>query len=556
MRAPPLFRRLSSLLCLFALALVACGDDDASPVDAGLRDAGEADGGADAGPPPRDAGSDGGTDAGPLPATGLCDPSAEPDPYPAPDAWGPNHGPGGPRGEAATFGEDALWENCAYLSGGETDVQHHNLVAMYDGYLVMPWAPESGGGGMTFWDFSDPCSPALRGRGTSETMRETHAMGFSHLGGSWAVVDHMDPIALTFGAGGIEFWDVSDTSAPAKVSEMDVPGFFYPDAYARVSLSVFWEVPYAYVGAADNGVYIVDATDPREPRYVGQYAFEPTLRVGQVQVIGNLLVATAAEGPRAVLLDVSDPTNPVPISGGDFVARDAEGESREAYFTNVANGFLYFARKDSGAGLMVYDIRDPSSPTRVGSIRSEGGGGYVFVKDEHAFEGAGSVAYVYDVSDPADIREVGQMNLVGDLDTATPIGNVVVLSVDADAEEERGSAVTPWQREPDTRAPRVTWSWPADGATGLATSSRVGVTFSEFVDAKSAFEGSVRLYESESGRRVLGTVSAQETIVNFHPFCPLEPGTRYTLEIPAGGVVDYVGNAIEEAFSMEFTTAE
>ena len=60
----------------------------------------------------------------------------------------------------------------------------------------------------------------------------------------------------------------------------------------------------------------------------------------------------------------------------------------------------------------------------------------------------------------------------------------------------------------------------------------------------------------ESGRRVLGTVSAQETIVNFHPFCPLEPGTRYTLEIPAGGVVDYVGNAIEEAFSMEFTTAE
>jgi hypothetical protein len=44
--------------------------------------------------------------------------------------------------------------------------------------------------------------------------------------------------------------------------------------------------------------------------------------------------------------------------------------------------------------------------------------------------------------------------------------------------------------------------------------------------------------------------------VNFSPLQPLEPGTTYVLEVPAGGVVDFASNAIEEPFSLTFTTAE
>ena len=546
------------------MAVGICGcSDDTDAVDAG-NDASTTD--ADAAPSdaaaPVDAGSpiDADADAspfhdGPPPAQSLCNPETSPEPYPEANAWPANNGPGGP---AETFTEDALYQNCTFLSGHETDSQHHNLVTMYDGYLLMPWAPEWGHGGLTLWDVSNPCSPVERGLGVSPTMRETHALGFSHYaGGAWTVVNHMEETLLMFGEGGVEIWNLDDTTAPTLTSELNVPGFFYPDAYARVSQSVFFQAPYLYIGTSQNGIYIGDASDPTQPVLLSEYAFEPTLQVGQVQAIGNLLVVSAAEGPRAVLLDISDPAHPMPIPGGDFVAMDGEGTPREAYFTNVADGYLWFSRKDSGAGVVIYDIRDPSNPTYVGDYRANGSGGYVFVKDGFAFQGAGDAVggWILDARDPTDIQEVANLALTGDLDTITPIGNVAVLSVDADAEDNQGSAVAPWQREPDTQPPAVNWAWPADGATGLPLTSRFGVGFNEFVDAKSAFEGSVRLYETATGNRVDGIVSTQEVLVNFHPRCPLQPSARYTLEITAGGIVDFNGNAVAETFTIEVTTA-
>ncbi len=523
---------------MFALATAitvticgACGGDDAADVP-------------DAAPAP-DA-VPGGWDGGPPTGGG---------PYPEPGAWPANRGPGGPQ---VTFDEAALYQTCAYLDGGDSDPDdHHNLVQMVDGYLVMPYAPEYGmSGGLAFFDVSDPCNPTRVGAGPAERMRETHSLGFTFHGGAWAVTN-----MVSWGNSlecGILFWDISDPTAAVEVAAMPLPGCFYPDAYARPTLSVFWQAPYVYVAGADNGVYIVDATLPRAPRLVATVPFEPTLRAGQVQVIGNLMVVTGAESARAVLMDVSDPEAPQPIPGGDFLARDGAGDVREAYFSTVANGHVYFARKDSGGGLMIYDIRDPSAPTRVGGIDSNGNGGYVFVMDEYAFEGEGSFATIYDVSDPAAITEVTRLTLAGDLDTITPIGNVVVLSVDDEAEEDRGSAVAPWQLAPDTRAPRLTWSVPADGAIDVPVTSRVGFTLSELVDPKSAWPGSVRLYPTGTDpaqTRINGYVSAQETIVNFAPFEPLAPGTAYTLEVPAGGLTDYSGNAIAESVTITFTTA-
>lgn len=505
-------------------------------------------------------GGDGGADAGPAdagrPATAaeLCDSEADPGPYPAPDGWEANAGPGAPE---VSFSTEELYEKCAFLNGGPMDTtDHHNLLTMYDGYLLMPWAPEFGKGGLTFWDISEPCSPQVVGSGFSEEMRETHAIGFSSLGGRWAVVDSLTGI-LEVGGGGVQFWDVSDVTSPRAVSNLDVPTFAYPDAYANVTLSVFWQVPYVYIAGADAGVYIADATDPENPVLLGRHEFDPILRVGQVQAVGNLLIVTAAEGPRTALLDISDPAHPMPIPGGDFLATDGDGNPREAYFTNTAGGYVFYARKEGAGGVFVWDIRDPQSPAFAGEAISDGNGGYVFVKDDHAFVGESSFAAIYDISDLSDIREVTRLDLTGDLDTITPIGNLVVLSVDEGADPGEGSAIAPWQAEPDTQAPAVTWSWPADGATGVPTTSRVGVTFSEFVDVKSAWEGSVRLYETgedPDATRVDGVVSAQEVIVNFHPRCPLKPATRYTLEIPAGGVVDFNGNAVAEPFTMTFTT--
>ncbi len=478
----------------------------------------------------------------------------EPDPgYPAPGDWPSQTGPGGP---AVAFDPADLYQNCAVLDGGPGDADHHNLVVMFDGYLVMPWAPEWGAGGLTFFDVSDPCSPLVVGSNTSGEMRETHSIGFSQVGSSWyAVTAHIDEGLLNTG-GGVMFWDVSNPEQPFPVSTLGLPGHLYPDAYARVVQSNFWQGDYVYVGGSDNGLYIVDASDPFNPTLAHQEAFEPTMRVGQVQVVGNLLIATAAEGPRTVLLDVSIPTAPQPIAGGDFTLEDSEGVPREAYFANVGGGLVWYAVKSGGGGLMAYDVRDPNSPTYAGHFDSGGNGGYVFVKDEVAVVGESNFAGIYDVSNLETIQPIAQLELIGDLDTATPIGNVIVLSVDDEATPGEASAIAPYLAAPDTGAPTVTWSVPADGAVGLPPTSRVGVTFSEMVAPKSAWEGSVRLYETDNpSTRVEGKVTVQESVVNFSPVGVLTPGTAYTFEIPAGGIVDYNGNAIAEDFSVTFTTA-
>jgi hypothetical protein len=534
---------------------VACGDDGSPPVDAGTTT--EASTGA-ATQPGSTSSLDGSgttlvsttTDA--SGSSGAAETEGEPA-YPEPGDNPPNTGPGGP---AVAFAPEDLYVNCAYLDGGNTDVDHHNLVVMFDGYLMLPWAPEYGGGGISFFDVSDPCQPQILSSTKAQDMRETHATGFANIDDRWYTLTAAKDFGLDLD-GGILVWDVTDVAAPMEVAHLNLPGHFYPDAYARVVLSAAWQAPYIYVGGADNGIYIVDASNPADPQLVGQHALEPTLRVGQLNVVGNMLIATAAEGPRTVLLDISVPEVPQPLAGGDFDIIDAVGLVRESYFSNIGGGYVYYAIKNGGGGMMVYDIGDPSAPVLAGYYDSGGNGGYVFAKDELAFVGESSFAGIYDLTDPSAIVQVAKLDLPGDLDTATPIGNMVVLAVDDEADPGQASAIAPYAVDVDTNPPRATWTVPADGATGLPLTSRVGMTFSEMVDPKSAWFGSVRLYPTRTAARpepVEGIISVQENVVNFTPATLLSPGTEYTFEIPAGGVADYNGNRVEEPLVLSFTT--
>ena len=195
--------RCRSRVLVAALALAACDPTSTPPpaVDAG-RDA------------PRSM-RDAGQDAGPVPRVDLCDPTAPPlGAYPAPDGFPVAHGPGLGTVDTAVH---PLNVNCSFLDGGPMDTtDHHNLGVMFDGYLMLPWAPEYGRGGFTFFDVSDPCAPTIAGEGFSTTMRETHAIGIARWGGeTFAVVDQMTRPGPR---GGIQFWDISDPTAPVAIA--------------------------------------------------------------------------------------------------------------------------------------------------------------------------------------------------------------------------------------------------------------------------------------------------------------------------------------------------
>lgn len=567
---------------LAALLLLGCGDDDTPALDAGAdaadaadaatgedagRDAGLRDTGTDAAPPfdagPPVTGCDLLADAGPVDG-GLTDAGADAamsrdaGVMPPPPMAPPVAGPGGP---SRSFGSDELRVACAPLDGGERDRDHHNTVLMLDGYLWMPWAHEAGVGGLSVFEIDDPCAPVPVATTVAETMRETHAAGVAFLGGRrWMVTTSLTGILL---------WDITDPTSPQVVTDLALPDVTYPDSYARVVMSTFWQAPYIYVGASDNGVFVVDASDPEAPSLVRQFQPIPAFRVGGVHAIGTTLVVFASEGTRTQLFDISDPTDPRPIPGGSWTLTDGSADrlgrpyTRAAYFAHTNGGRAYYARHFLGGGLIVYDFHDMSAPRFLGAWTSPdmgANGGYVFVKGEEAFVGMSRFGEVIDISDPTTPTRIARIDMTGDLDTMVPVGNVIVASVDDDAVPGEASLVFPWEPEPDAEAPAVNFVVPRDGEADVALGARIGLTFDEHVDVQTLHPGSFYLRPVDDAGAPLGPpvrarYSGQEGVVNLSPLRPLQPDTRYEVVVPAGGVRDWSGNPTAEVFRSTFRTA-
>jgi hypothetical protein len=472
------------------------------------------------------------------------------DPFPAPDAHRPPEGPGAP---SRVFDPDELWAGCATLRGDDRDALHHNHAVVHDGWLVHPWAPEYGGGGVSFWDVEDPCAPSLVGQAYADGMRETHALAFGEADGREYLA--VDWLGEEPGLGGVGFFDITDRTAPEWVSSLATPGFFYPDSYLRVTFATFWQGDLVFVAAAFGGFHVVDASDPRDPALLATADFSPAHLVGQLVVVGNLGVAFTAGTPQTVLVDLSDPTDPRPIPGGTFFATDDEGRPVNYYFASLSGKYALLARNDRGGGPILYDLSDPSAPRRVGSWFAEGAdGGYVYRNGDRLFQGESHWGAVYDLSDPSRPTELRRVEQAGDLDTVSPIGNVMVVSVDEGAVDGIASAIVPWTEAPDADPPAIELVSPADGAEQQATTSRIGLSFDEWVERASVFEGSFRVADGR-GRPIPGTFNVQENVVNFTPASPLPAGEEITVEVPAGGISDLSGNPVAEATVFSFTVA-
>jgi hypothetical protein len=467
---------------------------------------------------------------------------------PAPDDWqatGPGLGP-----------VDApVGEPCAVLAGGEGEAEHHNLVVMHDGYLLMPWAPEWGHGGISFFDMSDPCEPVVVGEAWASAMRESHTLAFGSVGDREYLA--VDSIRDEGERGGVGIWDITDREHPEWVSELDLPGFRYPEAYFNVSLSTFWQGDELYVSAGLLGTFVVDVSDPLNPVLLEDRTTNVLEQVaGSLHVIGTVGMSSSAGTARTVMWDLSTPGVFEPISGGDWDTRDDQGVLRPYYFANVGGEYGLFARKNEGGGPIVYDISDPGEPTWVAALYSpEGDGGYIFRHEDLLFQGESNFAAVYDFSDPSDLRELQRFDLQGDLDTVTPIGPLAVLSVDEKGEPGVATTVVPWTDQPDARGPVVSLSFPQDGDLHVPLGARIGLSFDELLESASVHPGSVRVWDQD-GVAVPGRFNVQESIVNFTPDQVLLAETTYFVEVPADGVADSAWNGTGETWRMAFSTGE
>jgi PKD repeat protein len=443
-------------------------------------------------------------------------------------------GPGLPN---LTYSQSELFHSLSVIriSGG-TRVRGQGSVAMHNGYLVVIYAPDSGrtGGGFSFYDISNPRSPRQVLKRDVTAIREPHGFGFSNsYPGDYVVLQ---------AERGIQFWDWSDAANPVLLNYMTLPGVSESD-YSTGAWWCFWQAPYVYVGGSGNGIYVVDARNPRSPVLLRQVPRSQTgnFRVGPVLAVGNLLWISSMDQSGYAALDISDPANPV-------VLRTVTSGVPDVYSAMV-NGNRFFGAGTDGR-LYIYDVTDARQIRLLRASAGMGGkSGYLTVQDGFAHVGASANYAKVNIATGA-VANRGSSGISGrDEDFATVLGNLVMVGND----HGEGSAIMPHQTAPDRTGPSVNMVVPRDGALNQARSSRIGITLTDLVEVAS-LSSQTFIVRPVGGAALPGKYSTQTGIANFTPDAPLAANTTYEVVVPAGGIKDFAGNGVPAAFVSRFST--
>ncbi len=409
-------------------------------------------------------------------------------------------------------------------------------VQMVEGYLFVPFGVDSGapGGGVSFYDISNPRSPQKVSQVNVNSLREPHGIGFStSYGGHFATMQAVD---------GIQFWDFSNPLSPVMMKSLTLPGIVSSD-YALGAWWTFWQAPYVYVGGSGNGLIIVDAADPRNPKYVKTI---PTsvwggFRVGPTFAVGNLLVMTSMDQSGIVTMDISDPLNPKLLGATTSLA---------GQYSSMVNGDRVITAGTDNR-VHVHNISDPAKITQLVQSNDIGDkGGYLTIQGGFAHGGFSSKYAKVDLVTGA-IVGTGTSGISGrDEDFGIVLGNLTFIGSDHPV----GSVLVPNQATPYTTPLSVTMVSPKNGATGQSLTSRIGITLSATAELNTVNTNTF-IVRPVGGQALPGKFSGQTGIVNFAPDRPLTPGTKYEVVVTSGGMRDQVGNAPTSTFTSTFTTA-
>ncbi|MBI4818438.1 MAG: Ig-like domain-containing protein [Deltaproteobacteria bacterium] len=415
----------------------------------------------------------------------------------------------------------------------------HGNVAMVQGYLMAIYSSDGGGsttdGGIEFWDVSDPTRPVRvvqRDDAATHGLREAH--GFSL---AW----YDDRLLLAAqGIVGVQIWDVTDPQAIEQLSYVPLPGIGEGDYSGDWWL--FWQAPYVYVAGVDEGLYVLDASDPRAPALAARVQTGELGGVSPAQTfaLGNLLVVAESQGRGLASLDISIPDQPrllQQVSGSSGYSHLFGGPGLVMTSGNVPPRATFFDVSPAGAF---------SRRASVGFYLNSGG--YGSYQDGYFHSGFSDRYVKFRVEPPEVSGEASSGRADRDEDFATVLGNLVVAGND----HGTGTAIYPHQAQPDTAPPIVEWMHPPSGATNVALTSRVGLSFSDHIDAGSLGPTTVWL-EDSSGAVIPTKRSAQLGLVNLAP--EVELPLNATIKIVASGVLDVAGNP-SPRFEGTFTTGD
>lgn len=422
--------------------------------------------------------------------------------------------------------------------------RHHNQPTVVNGYLFL-----AGNAIHEIWDVSDPYNPVLMSEMFSPDRfgeAESHQVSFARYPDGSGFKFY----AATTSGKGIDLWDITNVSAPFLAGNIALQGVNYGDNTEAV-WGIHWQGDYIYVGGTNTGLHIVDAADPTNPTLVNRIpnsAFGG-MSAGPVFAVGNVLIITTPKNSSAIAtMDISDPGNPVLL--------DFENPPNNSYIGGYMGGKAFLQ-----SPFRTYDIMsDPGNITLIGSDTTPSSeymsfdNGLLYLGSLRTSAGGVGGVLKYDISDPNNIVQLAHIEGRNDAGTddqfSVPIGNLLVVS---DDENLFGSWIAVHETAVDTSAPQVLNVNPADGATDVAETSRVALSFSDQIELASVDQNSF-IVRPVGGQPLSGKWGYEHTIVTFWPDQPLQANTTYEVVVPTNGITDLVGNDLTSQFSSTFST--
>jgi hypothetical protein len=418
---------------------------------------------------------------------------------------------------------------------------------MLHGYMIVMGSYDSGKppGSFHVYDITDPRKPVHKHTfdGTPETanIRELHAMPIAKIDGKDFLV-----VPTTTG---LQFFDFTDPLAPKASGSLKLTGVNAGD-YDNAAWMLSWAWPYVYVGGTGNGVYIVDATNPAAPVEVKRITSPEVgnFRVGPVYAAGNYVIAAQMDQATThfSVLDVGDPKKPFLLSTGQT--------ADSLYSALVIGDHIYGAGTNGSYAFLKWTTEAVSVVHRATSGTDRGG--YCGYTDGFVICGQSAEGYKkFDARDDANIKEAGHGTDPeaegGDFDFATPLGNLVYLGNDHGS----GAALIPHSMAADSVPPKVLNVYPAEGDVKQPLTSRVTAYFSDDIDLDSVNDKNIIVRKNGDCTPLVGVFSKSSfNAISFGAKQPLLANSTYDVIVPAGGLKDLAGNAVQVGRVSHFST--
>jgi hypothetical protein len=212
-------------------------------------------------------------------------------------------------------------------------------------------------------------------------------------------------IFLACGEEGVKILDVSDPASPLLVGDRDTPGY---------AMDICVSGTYAYVADWSTGLLIVSIADPEEPTLVGGY--DKVDLTNSVTVSDG--VAYVTNGSLNIF-DVTDPYAPALLA-----IHETSGWALDVALTDTLALVA-----DGASGLEVIDVAHASRPEHLGqtstfgySTAVESTNGYAFVADwDRGFR-------IISVANPLEPEEVGYLDTPGYTKDVAVIGSYAYVA--------------------------------------------------------------------------------------------------------------------------------